>query len=401
MVAMLAACADEPGVDPLVLAGPSMGTTWRVEVATLPQRIAPEALEAELAEILRSVDERMSTYRPDSELSRFNRSRSVDWFPVSADTARVVEASLDLSARTGGAFDVTVGPLVSLFGFGPGPPPAEAPTPEQRRAAHASVGAARLAARSDPPALRMQVPERLVDLSAIAKGFAVDLLAEHLEARGIESYLVELGGELRAGARRPNGEPWRVGIERPREGRGARGTAGTLALERRAVATSGDYRDFRVLDGERVAHVLDPRSGLPVHTGVRSATVVSASAMEADGFATALMVLGPDEGLALAEREGLAVRLLVSGDGELLARSTPAFDALLVGRPAGSALGRFLAALIVLLLAMAGLGAGLLLRGRALRAGCAGERCPAPCSASPCAAHPSTDPRANRQASEA
>ena len=150
-----------------------------------------------------------------------------------------------------------------------------------------------------------------------------------------------------------------------------------------------------------MAHVLDPRSGLPVHTGVRSATVVGASAMEADGFATALMVLGPDEGLALAEREGLAVRLLVSGDGELLARSTPAFDALLVGRPAGSALGRFLAALIVLLLAMAGLGAGLLLRGRALRAGCAGERCPAPCSASPCAAHPSTDPRANRQASEA
>lgn len=367
----LAACTAEPASDLLVFSGPSMGTSWCVKLGELPPGLEPAALEAELAQILHSVDERMSTYRADSELSRFNESRSTDWFPVSADTAAVVAAALEIAELTGGAFDVTVGPLVNLWGFGPEPWPGRVPAEEELRAAMASTGFTRLESRSSPPALRMQTAERYVDLSGIAKGFAVDALGEHLEVRGVASYLVELGGELRARGRRSEGEPWRVGIERPVAG--GRTLHRVLVLEDRAVATSGDYRNFHSLGEEPLAHILDPRSGRPVRTGVASATVVCASAMEADALATALMVLGQAEGLRLAEREGLAVQLVLREGGVLVARSTTAFEELVSDAKGDAPLALFPVAFVVMLLAMTGLGAGLLLRDRPLSAGCRRE----------------------------
>lgn len=371
LLVALAACTAEPHSDPLAFSGSSMGTSWCVKLAGLPPGVEPAALEAELAQILHSIDERMSTYRADSELSRFNESRSTDWFPVSADTAAVVTAALEIAERTGGAFDVTVGPLVNLWGFGPEPWPGRVPAEEELRAARASTGYARLESRASPPALRMQTAERYVDLSGIAKGFAVDALGEHLEARGIASYLVELGGELRARGHRSEGEPWKVGVERPVAG--GRTLDRVLALKDCAVATSGDYRNFHTLGEEPLAHVLDPRNGRPVRTGVGSATVVCASAMEADALATALMVLGQAEGLGLAEREGLAVQLVLREGVDLVTRSTEAFEELVTDANGDTPLALFPVVLLVMLLAMTGLAAGLLLRGRPLSAGCRRE----------------------------
>jgi thiamine biosynthesis lipoprotein len=371
LCALLTACGAQPTVEPFELSGTSMGTTWSVKLAEPPPAERAAALRGELALVLDSVDRSMSTFRPKSELSRFNASRSGDWFAVSAQTAMVVAKAQDIATRTGGAFDVTAGPLVNLWGFGPEPRPARAPSDGELRAARAATGYGRLEVRATPPALRMPAGKRYVDLSGIAKGFAVDALAEQLEARGIADYLVEVGGELRAGGRRSRGEPWKIGLEQPIAG--GRTLGRVLVLEDRAVATSGDYRNFRELDGERVTHVLDPRNGHPVRTGVASASVVCATAMEADALATALMVLGPAEGLSLARREQLAVQLVLREGEELVTRSTTAFEALVFDPPARASLGLYPLALGVMLLAMAGLAAGLLLRGRPLSAGCRRE----------------------------
>ena len=264
----------------------------------------------------------MSTWDPGSELSRFNASASTGWFAVSADTLAVVEEGLRVARVTGGAFDVTVGPLVELWGFGPDGVRAR-PSDEALAAARVAVGSAGIEARTDPPAIRKRDPRARLDVSAIAKGFAVDAIAVLLAEEGARGFLVEVGGEVRAAGRKAEGEPWRVAVERPPPVAGA--PPRVLELVDRAVATSGDYRAVFEEDGTRYPHVIDPRTGLPVTTGVASATVLAATAMEADAFATALMVLPPADGLRLAEREGLAARLLVRAGGGFVERTTADF----------------------------------------------------------------------------
>ena len=318
--------------------GVSMGTTYSVQVVGGPRALDARALRRQLDALLLSIERRMSTYDPLSELSRFNADRTCDWWPVSADTVTVIDEARRVHGLTGGAFDVTVGPLVEAWGFGPGAtrarqgPERVRPGPEELALALARVGLPRLASRASPPALRKRVSDLQVDLSAIAKGFAVDELARLLDARGARDYLVELGGELRARGRNPAGEPWSVAVEQPTPGGGA--LPCVLRLTDGAVATSGDYRQGFEQDGVRYAHVIDPRTGEPAATGIASVTVLARTAMEADAFATALMLLPVDEGLALATREGLAARLLVrSGDG-FVEHGTPRFPARV--RPGGS-----------------------------------------------------------------
>lgn len=323
LLATLAGCG-RPGERLTTLEGATMGTTYSVQVVDLPATLASAELHSRVDETLRAIEERMSTYDPDSELSRFNASDSTDWFPVSGETLAVIEEALRVSHLSAGAFDVTVGPLVELWGFGPGGERAR-PAPAAIEATLASVGFRRLETRPSPPSIRKRVPGLRVDLSAIAKGFAVDEIARLLLAAGVRAFLIEVGGELRAGGHGPSGAPWRIAVERPQPA--ARAPACVLQLEDGAVASSGDYRKAFEQDGVRYAHVLDPRSGRPVSTGVALATVLSASAAEADAFATALMVLPPDEGLRLAERQGLAARLLVRDDGGFSERHTPRFPA--------------------------------------------------------------------------
>ncbi len=304
--------------------GLALGTSFSVKASRLPAGIDLEKLKAQLEARLEEVDRKMSTYLADSELSRFNRSTNTDWQPVSQDLAKVVVAALEVSRWSDGVFDVTVGPLVNLWGFGPDPRRDQAPSDEDIEAAKARVGYENLEARLDPPAMRKHRPDLYVDLSAIAKGFAVDLLGEYLESLGIKDYLVEIGGELRLKGNGPRGGGWRIAIEKPVPKE--RQIEKILTLTDIAVATSGDYRNYFEAGGKRFSHTIDPRTGRPIEHRLASVTVLCHTTMQADALATALMVLGPDAGLAKAEKDKIPALFIVKeDDGRFSEKPTTAF----------------------------------------------------------------------------
>ena len=326
---LTAGCDRDAGRAVLALSGSTMGTSYSVQVADPPPSIDGAALQRRIDALLADVNGLMSTYQPDSELSRFNSSRSTDWFPVSAELARVVDQAQAVNAASNGAFDVTVGPLVNLWGFGPDLKADQLPTQPEIDAALANTGHDKLQVRLDPPALRKALPDLYVDLSAIAKGYGVDRVAELLAGEGIANALVEIGGELNGRGHNGRGEPWRIAVERPDPG--ARSVFRVVPLRDMGMATSGDYRNFFTLDGKRYSHTIDPTTGRPVVHSLASVTVLAESSMQADAWATALLVLGPELGFDLAQARGMAA-LLISHDGERLsARSTEEFNAVTTG----------------------------------------------------------------------
>lgn len=305
-----------------------MGTTWSVKIAGSPGHASREDLDTAIGERIEALEQSMSTYREDSELSEFNRYQGDDWVPVSPELCEVVEAALAVGTASGGAFDVTIGPVVDLWGFGPGDAREAPPAPEEVQAALDTTGAQFLYADCDRPALRKARPALRVDLSAIAKGYAVDAVSELLDTAGIEDYLVEIGGELKAHGRHPAGRDWSIGIELPDPG--GRSVRAALPLADRAVATSGDYRNFFEFEGVRYSHEIDPRTGAPVSHGLAAVTVVAKTAMAADAWATALLVLGPADGVQLAKELGLSALFQQQGLDDVI--TTGDFAALLEGR---------------------------------------------------------------------
>ncbi len=276
-------------------------------------------VEAAVVHELQQVDAQLSTWRPDSEVARFNASAAGEWFPVSAPVAAVTVEALALSRRSGGAFDLTVAPLVQLWGFGPQAPVGESvPGVEAIAVAMQRVGWQQLEARLDPPALRKRFDGLSLDFSAIGKGHGVDRVAMRLDGLGCHSYLVDIGGEVRTRGGNSTGQPWRIGVEQPDGGP----PQWVLRLSGQSAATSGDYRNFRLLDGRRLSHTIDPRAGEPVSHALASVTVVAASAAEADGLATAIQVLGPDAGWRFVHREGVAALLLVRSESGFERRYT-------------------------------------------------------------------------------
>ena len=317
------------GQQPLELRGPAMGTTYSVIVTRRPGGVGADDIQAEVTAALADADRHLSGWNDASEVSRFNASRAPGWQPVSATLFDVVAQARAVSVASGGAFDITVAPLVSAWGFGAGAGgDTPAPSAEALQRLLARVGFGRLELRADPPALRKAVPELELDLDGIAPGWAVDRIAERLEGLGVRDYLVELGGEVRGRGRSPGARPWRIAVETPLAG--ARRPQTVIEIEQAGVSTSGDYREFREIDGRRISHTIDPRSGEPVGHGLAAVTVVCGSVAEADAWATALMVLGRAEGLALAERLGLAALFIERGarPGEFVASQTPQFERL-------------------------------------------------------------------------
>lgn len=307
----------------IVLTGPTMGTTWNLRLVPPGKDTDPETVRRLVQQALDEVDAAMSTYRPDSAISRFNASASTDWVDVPAPLAELVSESLRIGAATGGAFDVTVAPLVALWGFGHGEPRQQPPSEMEIAEAKARTGQQRLQARVEPPALRKGLAGLAVDLDSIAPGFAVDLVAARLSAAGLDRYMIEIGGEVRVLGLNAGDHPWRIGIERPDEA--GRTVSRVLQLEDAAVSTSGDYRDFFESAGIRYSHTLDPRSGRPVTHGLASVTVLRPTATEADALATALTVLGPQEGFELAQRLGWAALFIERTPGGFQPRETTAF----------------------------------------------------------------------------
>ncbi|MBZ5712604.1 FAD:protein FMN transferase [Nannocystis pusilla] len=315
-----------------VFAGPTMGTTWRVTVVHEgrdPAAIQP-MIDAELAEI----DRQMSTWRDDSAISEFNRRADTSPFSAPAGLLAVVALAQQVSERTAGAFDITVSPLVDAWGFGR-PGPVSAPTDEQLAAVRARVGWQQLHVDPTASTLRKDQPELTITLSAIAPGYAADVISDRLVELGFPRHLVDVGGEFRARGDGPEG-PWRLGIERPDGPTDERVVQEVVPLRDAALATSGDYRNYREENGRRISHTIDPRTGRPIDHTLASVTVIHDTAALADAWATGLNVLGPDDGFALAEREGLPALFLVrDGDG-FAARATAAFAALRAGSPSAN-----------------------------------------------------------------
>ncbi|MBL6954329.1 MAG: FAD:protein FMN transferase [Alphaproteobacteria bacterium] len=298
-----------------------MGTTYSLRIPRLPTDLDATALKHDIDGLLEVVNDQMSTYRPMSELSRFNTSGAQTWTPVSPDVATVVRVALATSKLSGGAYDPTIGPLVMLWGFGAGSRPEAVPDRGRLMSSLRGIGHEYLAVQTGAPALRKARDDLNVDLSGIAKGFGADKVAARLERVGIESYLFELGGEVRVRGYGRRGDFWRIGIEEP----GGAGVRRVIRLASGAVATSGDYRHFFKHRGRRYSHILDPRDGQPVSHGLASVTVVAPTAMEADALSTALMVLGLEQGLNVARQRDIAAYFLARTGGRLREAASPAF----------------------------------------------------------------------------
>ena len=308
--------------------GTTMGTTFTVRVVGVQMGASRlKAVRTAVARTLADVDGKMSTYDPSSELSRFNRTTATEPFPMSADTIAVLRQAIEISTVSDGAFDVTVAPLVDAWGFGPSDAPAVPPTEDQIARLRARVGYDKLQVDELTATVRKTDPGLACDLSAIAKGYAVDRVADLLAAEGFEHFLIEVGGEVRAAGTNERGEPWRVGIERPEPGAAA--IQRVVGLSNLALATSGDYRNYYEFDGRRVSHTVDPRTGRPVAHRLASVSVLAPLCVRADGLATALEVLGPEAGYRLATDQGWAALFVTrEEDGTFSERMTAAFSEL-------------------------------------------------------------------------
>ena len=299
-----------------------MGTTWHV---TYTADAGAGDLKTAIEAALESVNESMSTYRADSEISRVNADDPGDPIILSDAFAEVLVAALDVGARSGGAYDVTVAPLVDLWGFGADSAADwSLPSPEQVRAVLGRVGQSALAWHPEQGTLIKHEPVSL-NFSSIAKGFGVDQVARVLEDAGVVNYLIEVGGEMRVSGTSPRGDDWRIAVEQPLAGQ--RGIAQALTVTDIAIATSGDYRNYVEVDGTRYSHTLDPRTGYPVTHDLVSVTVLHERCMMADAWATALIVAGPEEALRLARANDLAVYMMTRRGDSLEAQVSPAFTA--------------------------------------------------------------------------
>jgi thiamine biosynthesis lipoprotein len=305
--------------EPVALTGRALGTTWTVKFLQPAPPLNPATLTARISATLERLEQQFSTYRPNSELSRFNTARTTDWITVSPELVRVATDSRALSVLTGGAFDATIFPLVDLWGFGPqrrsGPPPSAA----EISAARARTGYRRLESRASPPALRKTSADLAADFSSMAKGFAADTIAAQLSALGSTDHYVQIGGDIATVGPRP----WRVAIEQPAASSAPLAQAFHLAGQ--SLSTSGDAHNSFTHAGRRYGHILDPRTGEPVASLLASVSVVAPTCAQSSARATALFVLGPDAGFALAVRERWSALFLIREGPSFTARPTPEF----------------------------------------------------------------------------
>lgn len=309
-----------------------MGTTYMVKLVkndrlrSMSPVAAEETVTAEIEVVLKNVNAQMSTWIEDSEISRFNRFDQPEWFEVSVDTVIVFAEALRVSRLSGGAFDITMGPIINLWGFGPPKTERHIPTDEQIREVIAKTGYQKLSIRQAPPAVKKEDPGIYCDLSAIAKGFGVDKVAGYLEAKEIYNFLVEIGGEVRARGIRPDGGNWRIGIATPD---GSPSYRKVVLLRDVSMATSGDYHNYFETDGVRYSHTIDPTTGRPITHNLASVSVVHEFCMTADALATAIDVLGAEKGYELALKENLPVFFILKGKDGFFEKMTPRFREML------------------------------------------------------------------------
>ncbi|HHX33975.1 MAG TPA: FAD:protein FMN transferase [Gammaproteobacteria bacterium] len=293
-----------------VLSGPTMGSTYTVKYVSSSSTPAADAVGVELQRILDEVDRQMSTYRLDSDIARFNQAPANTCMNMPQPVLDLVQYGYELAQISDGAFDLTLGPLLDVWGFGPQSRAKSVPSAEDIAAAKAQTGYQHVRVVEGQLCKDAAVQ---IDLNSIAAGYTVDRISQRFVELKIDSYMIEVTGELIAAGRKPDGSPWRIALEQPL-GDGQRVIQRILELDGYGVNTSGDYRNYFEENGVRFSHTLDPKVGAPISHRLASVTVIDRSTLHADGLGTLLLVLGPDRGLAFAEEHKIAAFFVMRDD---------------------------------------------------------------------------------------
>ncbi len=326
-VLFVSACQSNNGANLKEFTGATMGTSYSIKIVNFPVNIDLDTLFSEITGKLEKINNLMSTYKKDSELSRFNQYKKTTWFNVSKETESVISEAINVADLTSGAFDITVGPLVNLWGFGPKSMPEKIPSSNDINKIKNEIGFMKIKTKNNPPAVKKELPDIYIDLSGIAKGFGVDYVAEFLETKGIGHYMVEIGGEVRAKGKNQKNMFWKIGIEKPDSSK--RNIQRVINLSGLGMATSGDYRNYFEQNGKRYSHMIDPKTGYPITHTLASVTVLDPKCMKADALATGLMVLGFEKAYALAIKEKLVVFFIIKEQTRFIEKFTPEFKKLI------------------------------------------------------------------------
>ncbi len=305
-----------------------MGTTYTVKLADVDTSMNGSFIKQSIDELLIDINKIMSTYDPDSELSRLNQNRSFICSHISEQLNVVIEEALIISRLSDGAFDITIGSLVNLWGFGPDAFPILIPSDETIQQTLANVGYETIQLSASELCITNDKTDLYIDLSAIAKGYAVDRVAQLIESHGIDNFMVEIGGEIKARGVNASHIDWQIGIEQPTSSQPS--VQNIISLKNMAMATSGDYRNYFEKDGIRYSHTINPKTGKPIRHNLVSVTVLHNSSMTADALATAFMVLGSDKGFNLAIKENLAVLFILKENDGFHERKTEMFNQLTI-----------------------------------------------------------------------
>jgi thiamine biosynthesis lipoprotein len=321
LIVLLSGCGSSDSLE--TFGGPTMGSTYSIKYVRHAGLPAPADVRAEVEKILAEVDRQMSTYRSDSDIERFNALPANRCQAMPASILELVRVGEQLSVQSEGSYDLTVEPLLNLWGFGPQARGEKVPTAEALAEARKRVGHQHLLIDGDQLCKDAAVE---VDFNSIAAGYAVDTIAARLEAMGIRDYLAEATGELKASGRKADGSPWRIALEEPRDDRQV--AERVIVVDGYGLSTSGDYRNYFEQDGQRFSHTFDARTGSPVSHNLASVTVIHPSALMADGLSTLLLILGPERGWDYAEKHDIGAFFVIRADTGFVTRSSQAFERL-------------------------------------------------------------------------
>lgn len=363
-----------------------MGTSYTIKYRHLSDTSPAQVIQEEIEKQLIEINQIMSTYDPDSELSRLNRADTTDWISVSTPLYSVLSTAFEIGRQSMGAFDISMGPLVNLWGFGPEIQPERIPDQVDIATVLERTGHDKLMLQETSSTVRKTRSDIYIDLSGIAKGYAVDQIATMLERHSIEHYMIEIGGEIRARGMNTQENPWQIGIDKPQSY--GRSIQKVVSLKNTALATSGNYRNYFMIENQRYMHVIDPSTGWPAENNLASVTVLADTCILADAWATALLILGFEQGMLVAEQLGLPALFIVNQDEIFIEHTSSHFQP----NNAQNITVIFLATFLIMGVAIVAMAAGIMMGRKPLAGSCGGLgrvglECDAGCSKS-CSTQP-------------